>query len=87
MKLLTLQYLPASCYFLPPSSKYLPQYPVIKYCKFSGYVRDLRFMPGQNDTQNFSCSALIFMLCLLNILDILLFHMEIYSNLVKKLLL
>ena len=55
MKLLTLQFPPASCYILPPSSKYLPQYPVIEYCKFSGYVSVLG--PWVNTSAALECSV------------------------------
>ena len=31
MKLLHTHFSPASCYFLPPRPKYLPQHPILKY--------------------------------------------------------
>jgi len=84
MKILALQFPPASCYFLPPSSKYLPQNPDINYCRLHE-----RFKIHAQTKWHAKFWLLYFNF---NIMFSeyswhFIIHMEFYSNLFKKLLL
>jgi hypothetical protein len=54
MKLLVMQFSPASYHFIPLRSKYSPQHPVLKYSQSMLLRQRPSFIPMQNCKQNYT---------------------------------